>query len=199
MVDARGVNTPAHVVLNLLVVGRGRGKPWKPILLGALLPDLPMLVMYAVERGLLGTSEAIIWQERYFADGWQLFIDLPNSLPLIFVAWAIARFRASAFLEILFLSMALHAGTDLLTHHADAHRHFLPLSDWRFRSPISYWDPAHQGRPFMALELAMLLIGSLWLVARGDPAVRRLAVLILVVSALFIGFALAVWAPLAEA
>ncbi|MAE96469.1 MAG: hypothetical protein CL910_17620 [Deltaproteobacteria bacterium] len=192
------MNTPAHVVLNLLVVGRGRGEAWKPILLGALLPDLPILLMYVVERGLLGTPEVVIWQERYFAEGWQLFVDLFNSLPLLFVAWAGARFRGAVFLEILFLSMAVHAGGDFLTHPDDAHRHFLPLSEWRFRSPLSYWDPAHHGRFFMVAELAMLLLGSLWLVARGDRAVRRLAVGTLAISALFVAFALVVWAPLAE-
>ena len=56
--------------------------------------------------------------------------------------------------------MALHAAADLLVHADDAHRHLWPLSDWRFASPVSYWDPRHHGAWFAPVEcvaaLAML-------------------------------------------
>ncbi len=192
------MNTPAHVVLNLLVVGKGSGQPWKPILLGALLPDLPMVVMYAIERGMLGTPEIVIWQERYFSEGWQLFVDVFNSLPLMLVAYGIARFRSWRFLEFMALSMLLHASADLLVHNDDAHRHFLPMSSWRLESPVSYWDPKHFGHIFAPIELASVLVGSVWLMLRGDgAAVRRLGAGALVVTTLFVVFALLVWGPLA--
>lgn len=197
MADAPGVNTPGHVVLNLLVVGRGRGQPWAPILAGALVPDLPMLVMYVVERGLLGSSEALIWQDRYFAPGWQLFVDLFNSLPLIALGWVLARWRGSRILQLFFLSMGLHAGTDLLVHHDDAHRHFLPFSQWRFASPLSYWDPRYFGRYFLGAELLLVVLGSGHLVRRGqERAVRWIGAGTLLVTALFIAFALVFWSGL---
>ena len=31
-------------------------------------------------------------------------------------------------------------------HRDDSHRHPYPLSDWRFISPLSYWDPVHHGQ-----------------------------------------------------
>ena len=192
------MNTPAHVVLNLLVVGRGVGQPWVPILVGALLPDLPMVGMYVVERFALGTPEAVIWEERYFSAGWQLFVDVFNSLPFMAVGFALAWWRGSGFFQVLFLSMALHGVADLLTHHEDAHRHFLPLSAWRFRSPVSYWNPAFHGRTFLLLELGMLVAGSGWLIVRGAPAVRRLAWGVLAFTVLFVAFALLVWGPLGE-
>ncbi len=191
-----GVNTPGHIVLNLLVVGRGSGQPWKPILLGALLPDLPMLVLYAVERGVLGTPERLIWQQSYFSESWQLFIDVFNSLPLIGLLFVIAHLRRWPFVKVVAISMALHAGTDLLVHHDDAHRHFLPFSQWRFASPVSYWDPAHHGRMFAVSELGAVVFGCLWLSARGEGAVRRLGVALLVATLGFVLFAVTTWGPL---
>jgi hypothetical protein len=29
------------------------------------------------------------------------------------------------------------------------------LSDWRFHSPVSYWDPRHYGRVFEPFEFAL--------------------------------------------
>ncbi len=190
------MNTPAHAVLNLLVVGRG-GQPWKPILLGAVLPDLPMLAMYLVERVVLGTPELVIWQDRYYDPAWQFFIDVFNSMPMIAMALVIAYARRWSFLQVMLWSMALHVGIDFLTHVDDAHRHFLPFSDWRFESAVSYWDPDHHGRVFATLEFLFVVAGSGWLSSRGrGVAVQRLGVGILVATALLIAFALIVWAPL---
>ena len=169
------MNTPAHVVLNLLVVGRGgRTQPWLPVLLGAVVPDLPMVVFYGVERGLLGTPEPVIWGEAYFADGWQLFIDAFNSLPLVLVGLLVAWRTRSVPLQLFFLSMGLHAVTDLLVHHDDAHRHFLPFSAWRFRSPVSYWDPQHFGALFAIAEALFVAAGCALLLRTSRPRQVRL-------------------------
>ena len=57
----------------------------------------------------------------------------------------------------------LHLTFDLPFHHDDDHPHFWPFSDWRFTSPLSYWDPAHDGRVIALAEvgLAVVLIGFL--------------------------------------
>ena len=57
----------------------------------------------------------------------------------------------------------LHLTFDLPFHHDDAHPHFWPFSDWRFTSPLSYWDPAHDGGVIALAEvgLAVVLIGFL--------------------------------------
>jgi membrane-bound metal-dependent hydrolase YbcI (DUF457 family) len=70
------------------------------------------------------------------------------------------RRAAAAF----FASIILHCLFDLPIHREDAHRHFVPLSDWRFVSPISYWDPAYYGAWVAFAELSALLAGSftLW-------------------------------------
>ena len=65
----------------------------------------------------------------------------------------------------------LHSVVDVLTHHDDGPLLFFPFS-WtiRFYSPISYWDPAHFGRPFAIFELVFDLVLVLYLFY---PAVMR--------------------------
>ena len=189
------MNTPTHVVLNLLVVGRnGRSQPWLPVLLGALVPDLPMVVFYGIERVLLGTPEHVIWSQAYFEAGWQLFIDAFNSLPLIGVGLLVAWRMRSVPFQLFFLSMGLHAATDLLVHHDDAHRHFLPLSTWRFHSPISYWDPQHFGHVFAAAEALFATVGCALLLRRSRPrAVRLVAAFTAAAYVAFAVFAVRTW------
>lgn len=168
------MNTPAHVLLNLTLLTGGRQRvDARPVLIGALLPDLPMLAFYVWERIVLGASEARIWGERYFDPRWQDFFDVFNSLPAIAVVLAFGLMR-SPFLAWLALSMGLHVVLDLPFHHDDAHRHLVPFSDWRFESPISYWDPAHHGSLFLVFETALVVASSyvLWrrFPARGSRA-----------------------------
>jgi hypothetical protein len=193
------VNTPAHIVLNAFAVGRGRFAPhaW-PIALGALLPDAPMFAFYAYQRGWLATPERVIWSQTYFAPDWQQLFDAFNSLPLIALAALIAwRARRDAWLACL-ASMALHSAADLLLHHEDAHGHLWPLSAWRFRSPVSYWDPAHHGDAFMAFELAALVVASVALWRRGGSW-RWLGGGGLACMAALAAFALSQWSGLGAA
>lgn len=182
-------------MLNALVLGRGswRGQ-WRPIVAGALLPDLPMLAFYLYQRGVLGRPEAYIWSDAYFQADWQLLFDLFNSLPLLAVAALVAsRLRALGALAF-FLSMIVHCLADLPLHHDDAHAHFVPISSWRFQSPVSYWDPQHHGRFLALAELAFVVAGSGFLVLRSPlPAWRVVGAATLAAYAIFVAFALLVW------
>jgi hypothetical protein len=106
------VNTPAHVALNALVLGHGRWQQhWLAITTGALLPDLPMVGFYLLERMGRGTPERVIWGQLYFEPGWQSFFDAFNSLPLIalaaFFAWRSGATAALACLAFLGFELAL--------------------------------------------------------------------------------------------
>ncbi len=58
------MNTPAHAVLNMLVLGRGRRRIlWLLIFLGALLPDVPILLFYFLQGVILREPEPYIWWE----------------------------------------------------------------------------------------------------------------------------------------
>lgn len=121
----------------------------------------------AVPRGWLSVPEHVIWSQTYFLPRWQSLFDAFNSLPLFalgaLIAWRTKRYAWLACLA----SMALHSSTDLLVHHEDAHGHFWPFSAWRYRSPISYWDPRHHGSVFAVLELAAVIAACVALWRRG--------------------------------
>ncbi|MBE7380392.1 MAG: hypothetical protein F6J95_003145 [Leptolyngbya sp. SIO1E4] len=167
------MNTPAHVVLNMLCLGR-QDTPGviAAVIFGAILPDAPIFAFYFIERLIKGTPEGTIWREAYYLQGWQNFIDVFNSIPLIIVGLIATAWFGSKIGLAMFSSMFLHVLGDLPLHHHDAHRHFFPLSNWRFQSPISYWDPAFHGDVITRLEILMVIIscGVLFLTYQSVPA-----------------------------
>ena len=170
------MNTPAHLVVNLAVLGGGtRGRFTREIVAGAILCDLPMVLFFAWETLVEGSSQAFIWGHAYFEAGWQLFFDLFNSIPLALIGLLAALAARRAGVALLFASVLLHTLLDLPLHHDDGHGHFWPLSDWRFESPVSYWDAAHHGAWGALLEsvLVVLCCGVLW--QRARRAWQRLA------------------------
>ena len=93
-----------------------------------------------------------------------------------------------------FLSMGIHCVCDLLVHREDAHRHFFPLSDFRFVSPVSYWDPRHHGDVFAVLEIGFVVVGCAVLARRfGSRVARALLGAVVATYALYIGYAVVVW------
>jgi len=58
----------------------------------------------------------------------------------------------------------LHLALDFPLHNDDARAHFWPATDWRFISPVSYWDLRHFGGIIGPIEMAMslLCLGGLW-------------------------------------
>ena len=75
------------------------------------------------------------------------FFDVFNSVPFMVVGLSISYYRKSKLALLFFSSMLLHVLGDIFLHHDDAHGHFFPLSNWRFMSPVSYWDPNHHDDP----------------------------------------------------
>jgi len=162
------MNTPAHVVLNAVVLGRGRARElWFPITAGALVPDLPMFGFYAFERFALARPERTIWSEAYFRPEWQALFDACNSIPLVALGALIAWKAGRTGWLVFFLSMGLHCLEDLPLHNDDAHAHFYPFSNWHFHSPVSYWDPRHYGYLFGAAEVVLVVACSIALMRKS--------------------------------
>jgi hypothetical protein len=79
-----------------------------------------------------------------------------GALALITAAAALRDEAGRAALIFAFAGSALlHSVIDFLCHRNDGHMHFWPLTEWRFRSPVSYWDPAHFGTWFGLFEAAL--------------------------------------------
>jgi hypothetical protein len=161
------MNTPSHIIANLALLGRPAAPQanW-PIAIGAILPDLPIFLFYAWARSVAQLPENQIWSETYFEPGWQVVFALSHSIPLALLGRAIAYAFQHSISMALFGSMVLHDLADLPVHHDDAHRHFYPLSDYRFMSPVSYWDRDHYGAIIALLELILVAIATIILIQR---------------------------------
>jgi hypothetical protein len=185
------LNTPAHIVAGLALLGRGRGSRYpRWIVLGTLLPDLPMWVFYLWQRLVLSTPERIIWGSSYFEPGWQAFFDFFNSIPIALLGLAIAGHWRAWPAIYLCAGMLLHFAMDLPFHHDDGHGHLYPFSDWRFESPVSYWDPAHYGRLGAGLELAFVALAVATLYRRTKRLALRALLMVMMglYGALYVGF-----------
>ena len=157
------MNTPAHMMLNLGLLGRKKAPIHQlAILAGSVLPDVPMFVFYFWEKIWRDMPEPVIW-EHYFDARWQVVFDLFHSFPVAICGWALSVWVKWKGFTLFWTSMLLHSLGDFPLHHDDAHRHFFPLSDWQFTSPVSYWDPNFYGEMFTIAEVLMVLIVGLWL------------------------------------
>jgi hypothetical protein len=91
-----------------------------------------------------------------------------NSIPIyagLLLIGFLARSKTwGKLLMVLALAALIHIATDMPVHAEDAYRHFWPVSDWRFYSPLSYWDLDHHaawvGKVDVAIALACIAV--LW-------------------------------------
>ena len=157
------MNTPAHAIINLLILSRNpTQKKTVAIISGAVIPDLVIIVFYAWHL-LIGTAEQQIWSVEYYNPVWQAWIDSFNSIPVFLIAALICWKTKSYLLLAFFCSLLLHSFGDLPLHHDDAHRHFFPFLEWRFISPVSYWNPDYHGQWIAILEFLAVLGASIYL------------------------------------
>ncbi len=147
------MRTPGHAVINLALVARP--SLGLPIVAGAVVPDLPIVALYFIEKA-RGTPTERIWSEAYQRPFWLNLIHGLHSMPLAAMGLAVSLGLHFAPAAAFFASMLLHAAADLPLHAEDAHRHFWPFSDWRFVSPISYWDVRRHATVVGAIEAVLV-------------------------------------------
>ena len=179
---ADAMNTPSHMLIGAAVFAR----PLSPAitlaaLAGGLAPDIPMFVMVLWSTRVLGLPEHEIFGQLYFSPEWQAVFAVDHGFLVWGALLGLAVWRGSAILRAFAGSGLLHALTDFLTHTDDARRQFWPLSDWVFRSPVSYWDARSYGNVFAGFELALVILLSALLLRRLRSIWER--VLILAIAA----------------
>lgn len=168
------VNTPAHLIFAAALLARPGARAGNMALLaGATIPDVSMPVMIIWQHWAENRTLQQVFEEDFRSVFWQGVFAVDNSIPLwalVLVVGLLMRWRLAALCAAAAL---LHVSFDLVLHNEDARRHFWPLSDWMFRSPISYWDPARYGRMVGAVEgvAALALCAVLW--RRFDGARAR--------------------------
>jgi len=133
------MNTPAHLLIGAALFSkRDNTKLLTGALLGGFIPDVSLYLMAGISIFLLNISPRIVFGEMYFSNSWQLV------------------FSSSAL---------LHLVTDFALHHDDARAHFWPLSQWKFESPLSYWDSSHHSFYVIPVEGIVTAIATFYLVS----------------------------------
>ena len=158
------MNTPAHLVFGLSAFGRpDSGKVTAGALAGALIPDASLYLLSVWHLWILGTPAQTVFGELYFSESWQAIFRVDNS----FVVWglllSVAIMAKSRWAIALCGAALLHLLLDFPFHNDDARSHFWPITNWKFVSPVSYWDPAHFGSIVSVAELLLVLGLSVWL------------------------------------
>ena len=170
------MRTYAHALLTAAVARRLASPGHATVAaLGATLPDFPIALgaawLLARRSSPLGREEldAEVCSRTVFrGPDAALHSALPVGAALAAcVAVGLSRGSTGAPLAFL-LGWSGHALADALTHADDARPLLWPLSDRRFRGPVSYWDRGRHGRTFSFLEHASLVPAALDLLHRRD-------------------------------
>jgi hypothetical protein len=161
------MNTQSHVLMGALLFGRTVPKLAWAGAAGGVVPDLPMFAIVGFLR-LTGHEFEEIFGKLYWEHWWQV----ANAIGHNFILWSVlcifgatlaksveaATAERGALLFAFSGSALIHSAVDFLCHRNDSHMHFWPLSQWRFVSPVSYWDPAHFGTAFSLFEAMLGLV-----------------------------------------
>ena len=164
------MNTQTHIIMGAALFGRPMPRVAWAAAAGGLVPDLPMFTIIAVLR-MSGYSLNQIFREIYWEHWWQIANGLGHSFwiwgGLAAVSGVLAyrqrhlegrdtmlagRSGHAPMVFAFSASALLHSIIDFLCHRNDAHMHLWPFTEWRFRSPVSYWDSRHYGDWFGLFE-----------------------------------------------
>ena len=152
------MNTPSHMLIGAAIFARPLCvATLVAALAGGLAPDLPMFAMVLCSTRVSGIPEHEVFSTLFFSESWQAVFAVDHS----FFVWGsllgLALWRRQLILRAFAGAGLLHALADFLTHHDDTRRQLWPVSDWVFRSPVSYWNPQFYGEAFGMFEVALVV------------------------------------------
>ena len=172
------MQTPTHVLIAAAAFARpGIARINAAALAGGFLPDAFLFAVWGASK-IAGVPENDLWTSVYWSDGVQLGQAISNSFPLFALVLAGALLLRSRTGAVFAGAALIHLVCDFLLHANDAHQHFWPFSQWRFESPISYWDPAHFGAIVAVIEAALALALIVVLVRRFRRRWIRVALIL---------------------
>jgi hypothetical protein len=151
-----------------------------------------MFVFFGWSR-VQGWSGDETWNLHYWMEPWQFLGAISNSFVLFGIVLALSLWRQWPLVVFASAAALVHIAFDFPLHADDAHRHFWPLSDWRFHSPISYWDSGQNGAAGGAIESLAVLVASLFLWRRFSGFRPRLVLALLLALQLAAFVALLSW------
>ncbi len=142
------MNSPTHSLIALAVLSRkGQTRRNWAVFIGSLIPDAFIYLCWVWLTFIDKQTQSKIWDEIYFDAPMQLTASIFNSVPiylmLTITGWI---YRARLWGQVLMffaLAALIHIAFDFPVHNHDAYAHFWPFSDWKFFSPLSYYEADH--------------------------------------------------------
>lgn len=154
-------------------------KPWAwKVGVGGALPDLIYLVAFLPKifsyRSFSEWMRDPLWDtiwNSFIARSAHSFVIWGTVVMLLFILVKRELFRRiSPFL----LGWCLHIVFDAFTHVSDGYPIFFPLSDYRFPTPISYWERAFHAREYFVISHSLMgILLVLWLGMKLKQAFKR--------------------------
>jgi len=182
-----------HTLLALAVFTRKGDKVRnRSVFWGSVIPDAFIYIAWVILTFFMKVPQSTIWNDIYFDEPMQTFASIFNSIPIYIALLGIGYHYRSAVLgkALMFFSLAAlsHISLDFPVHNHDAYAHFWPVSDWRFFSPISYYEEHLHGRTVGMIDLAIGIVASLFVWKRFDKIWVRsvLGLLILLMTLLIL-------------
>jgi LexA-binding, inner membrane-associated putative hydrolase len=160
------MNTQSHALMGAVLFGRGLSRRAWAGVAGGLAPDVAMIAIVAGLK-ISGIADRVIFGELYWQSWWQITNGIAHSFLLwggLLILALMLRPKEQSFwqsqdrwtLVSIFASSALlHSVVDFLCHREDAHMSFWPLTNWKFVSPVSYYDSNHFGSEFGMFEAGL--------------------------------------------
>ena len=155
-------------------------------ILGGVLPDVSLYVLAGVSIFILSIPAEQVFNELYFSEMWQLVFSIDNSFILWAIGFAIVLKFKHRFLIALTSAALLHLLLDFTLHNDDARVHFWPSSDWRFISPLSYWDSRHHAIWVAPLEGLACAVATVYLLSGKLSLLIKAGFVLLLVAEIYV-------------
>lgn len=165
------MNTPAHLIFASAAFAspENRKVTWAA-LAGGLAPDLSLYLMAGFSLFILQLSPQTVFDELYFSDSWQAVFAIDNSFFVWIGIIGLGFLLGLRWLRAFGAGGFLHIALDFPLHHDDGRAHFWPLSDWVYESPVSYWDGNHFGHIVGPIEVALVVVATIYLVRKFNQS-----------------------------
>ncbi len=182
------MQTPSHFLLTAVLAKKTPSLTHTNskvlLLVGSILPDLPLILLtvgyelyyrWFATPPTQGSIMVYLHFDLFFNDPiWIISHNFFHSLVINFVLLAVGYWgmqleqRWARLLFWLTVGTLFHTVIDILTHHSDGPLLFFPLNwEYRFPSPISYWESAYYGRPFRIFEYSLDTLIIVYLLRLG--------------------------------
>ena len=181
------MNTPAHLLIGAALFNKQNNLALMGgAVVGGLLPDLSLYLMAGYSLFVLNLSTDTVFGQLYFSDAWQLVFSVDNSFVIWGVMCAVAVKAKRGFFIALTGAALVHLLCDFTLHNDDARVHFWPLSNWRFISPVSYWDTNHHAAYVAPLEGLVASLATIYLLTSKHHFAIKTGLVLLLLTEIFV-------------